>query len=277
MFRILPATIYLVASRLGTLQRDLTKEFAAANYLFSSKPSEHLLKHWNDTLEYIREMIDEMGLPQAAKRVERIEQRIHPLDIQGMLVEAKEMDLAIMSDINGHKVLCLAKENAAYYNQADLFKVATQFPSADEEIVSAGNCYATANYSACVFHLMRVVETGAKALVKALKAEKHILVPRQENGKTVMVKKPIELCDWKLLKDGMTKALAKLEGGTKLSLKKKQDLEYFSHAVSQFSLFKDAWRNKTAHSRHVYGAGEAKDIMENVRQFMVYLAKRVKE
>lgn len=36
------------------------------------------------------------------------------------------------------------------------------------ELESARNCYATDNYTACVFHLMRMAEHGLRALVTAV-------------------------------------------------------------------------------------------------------------
>ena len=36
------------------------------------------------------------------------------------------------------------------------------FPAANHEASEAGKCFATARYTACVFHLMRVMEVGVQ-------------------------------------------------------------------------------------------------------------------
>lgn len=86
-----------------------------------------------------------------------------------------------------------------------------------------------------------------------------------------------------MLIDGLNKALETLKQGTGTSEKKKQTLVFFSHAVAQFSNFKDAWRNNISHGNEIadnrkhYLKGETTDIMNNARYFMVHLAQRLKE
>lgn len=50
-------------------------------------------------------------------------------------------------------------------------KVSLNFPSALEDIKEVGNCYATDRNTACVFHCMRVVEYGLRALAKRLRVK----------------------------------------------------------------------------------------------------------
>ncbi|MEZ5346147.1 MAG: hypothetical protein R2681_11410 [Pyrinomonadaceae bacterium] len=171
------------------------------------------------------------------------------------------------------------KDRSLFLNNKELFgkEVNNSFPSAANDIIAAGNCYAHGLHTACVFHLMRVVEIGAKNLVSKMRAGKYILTPVSKNGAKEMVKKPIELCDWGTLIKGFESALRESEKGTKTNTKKKETLAFYSHAVGVFRNFKDAWRNNVSHTRKVYKAGETKDIMDNTRQFMQHLARRVKE
>jgi hypothetical protein len=48
--------------------------------------------------------------------------------------------------------------------------------------------------------------------------------------------------------------------------------EFYSQAASSFMIFKDAWRNYTAHSRGKYTEEEADAIYRNVASFMKKLA-----
>ncbi len=188
-----------------------------------------------------------------------------------------EVTRRLDDEIESLQFIYVPKDKIVYYRAGDLFGIAEKFPLANDEARLAGNCFATGHHTACVFHLMRVVEIGAKAMVVALKVQKHLIVTSHLNGKKQVVKKPVELCDWNTLKIGLQKALTEMEQGGKTSVLKKEKLEFFSHAVSQFGLFKDAWRNKVAHSQKEYQPGETLDIMNNVRHFMQHLSERVAE
>lgn len=197
--------------------------------------------------------------------------------------EIKGLRQSIEHSLNSRLFLFMTPEDAAFYDKDDLFGIRENFPVANKEITAASSCYATGNYTACVFHLMRAVEIGAKVMVYAMRAQNHITTTINVRGVKTIVKKPIELCDWKTLIDGLNNARKALEAGTKTSVKKKETLAYYSHAIAQFSNFKDAWRNIISHGheiergRKLYLAGETTDIMNNTRLFMQHLAKRLKE
>jgi hypothetical protein len=192
-----------------------------------------------------------------------------------ILSEIKALRKSVEYAMQRRKFLFMPPENAAYYEADDLFGIKDKFPKANEELILAGNCYAVGSYTACVFHLMRAVESGAKVMVYAMKAQKHLTVYSKSAGKTV--RKPVELCDWGTLIGSLETALKELEKGTKTSIAKKQTLIYYSHAIAQFRQFKDAWRNNVSHSRKIYQAGETKDIMDNTKHFLQHLAQRIKE
>lgn len=157
------------------------------------------------------------------------------------------------------------------------------FPSLRSELREAGSAYAVGLNTACVFHLMRVVQIGANALARQMKAKQYFTVITTVNGRKVQKRKPMELCEWKVLIDGMTKALRRMEQGSSSSVAKKKTLAYYAEAVQTFALFKDAWRNNVSHAndlesgQRLYQAGETEDIVKNVRHFMRHLAKRIKE
>lgn len=163
----------------------------------------------------------------------------------------------------------IPREHAPYFQQDALFgtEVNESFPSAAEDIKEAGNCYAHGLYTACVFHLMRAVEVGARRMVGALKAGKYLNPPNR----------PVELCTWDDLLKALDKGVADLAAGTRTDPRKKATYEFYHHAVGQFRNFKDAWRNNVSHKRETYQPGKTKDIMDNTRQFMRHLASRLKE
>jgi hypothetical protein len=172
----------------------------------------------------------------------------------------------ILRDLGNRKFMYIPSGDVEYYDQAELFgpEVRDRFPKANREISAAGNCYATGNYTACVFHLMRAVEYGGRKLVLALKVQS-------------LLGKPIELCEWGDLMSALDEGVKTFRTGSRKSTHKKATFEFYNHAVAQFRNFKDAWRNNVSHTRTTYMPGVTKDIMDNTRQFMQHLASRLKE
>lgn len=203
----------------------------------------------------------------------RIREKIVTPNVVTTTLDALLLELRhrISDELRLRSFLFMPTEDAKCYEQDELFgsEVAHKFRQADAEIAAAGNCYATGNYTACVFHLMRVVEIGARFAVKELDASKYLV-----NNKGVKV--PVELCDWHTLIQAMEKGLTDLSSGSGTNRYKKRKFEHFNHAVAAFRNFKDAWRNHVSHTREMYQAGKAKDIMDNTRQFMQHLATRSK-
>ncbi len=175
----------------------------------------------------------------------------------------------ILEKLVDSKFMYIPKGESEYYNQKELFgpKVKKKFPQANQEVTIAGDCYATGNYTASVFHLMRAVEVAARHMVKTLNASKYLV---NRYGARV----PVELCDWHILIQAMEKSLTDLSVGISTSKHKKRKHEHFSHAVATFRHFKNAWRNHVSHTRELYQPGKARDVMDNTRQFMQHLATR---
>lgn len=163
--------------------------------------------------------------------------------------------------------LFVPKPEANYYDQQALFgkDVAETFPQANKEITQAGNCYSIQAYTAAIFHSMRAVEHGARAMVAELR-----IVSK-------LKKKAIELCDWGELIKALEDKVLDLGSKKSKSAKAMKTYEYYSQAVAQFRHFRGAWRNSVSHLRKTYQPGEAKDVMDNTRQFMQHLAIKLKE
>ena len=67
--------------------------------------------------------------------------------------------------------------NVPYYETRPLFgpDVFNNFSSANDDIDEAGKCLALGRGTACVMHLMRVLEVGLAALASALGANKQLI------------------------------------------------------------------------------------------------------
>src|SRR5579872_763929 len=160
-----------------------------------------------------------------------------------------------------HKFFTLTESESLKFENSKLFgnAVAAAFPSEEftYEVKEVGSCFALGRYTATVFHLMRVLEKGLKALANEL---------------TVPFSTPFDYLNWQNIIESIEceiKNLEKLKAG-----KYKADtLKAYSEIAKQFRYFKDAWRNGVAHSRETYTKVQARSILAHVGEFMNDIVK----
>jgi len=184
-----------------------------------------------------------------------------------MMVELEELSNIIASELD--------ETTLAYIPSAlaDLFErdgdkalfgddVHQHFKSARAEIRDAGNCLAAGLNTAAVFHLMRVIELGMRALAKQLRVAK-------ARGDV-----PLELATWEAVIQALE---AKTSGRFPRTQKGQRDLDFYKGLLIDFRAFKDFWRNKVMHARIDYDQDTARSAFDHVRAFMRRLATRVTE
>lgn len=149
-----------------------------------------------------------------------------------------------------------AHRQPAYLDHRAWFGETTidRFPRIDGDVRDACQCYAFGQWTATVFHSMRILERGL-----------HVL------GNRYGVKWPEEK-DWGAIIDLITKAI-KSAGGSGGDPKKARILQADSEAAAQFHFIKNAWRNHVAHSKKDYDEQAAEQVLVHVRDFMRALAK----
>jgi len=168
---------------------------------------------------------------------------------------------AMEDELHGKKLVQIPNLRSEYCDKKDAFgeAVSIAFPSAERDIQEAANCYALGFNTACVFHLMRVLEKGLMALAHSLN-----VAYTSEN--------------WGRILDKIEAAIAPLE---KVSIKenpnKLSDLQFYGESATQFRYFKNAWRNHVVHACVNYGPEEALAIMGHVRDLMQSISKRLSE
>lgn len=183
---------------------------------------------------------------------------------------------SMQQDCKDYLFLFVPTTEAEYYEQSTLFddetkpleeRVSRRFPKANKEITAAGNCYATGNYTACVFHLMRAVERGVRALAKDLKL-------RVGKGKDCLPH-PVELCDWGTLARVFREKIDQLP--TRKSMKASKLISFYNDSIAHFAAIKDI-RNRICHSRQrAYSQYEARSVLDNAEHFMKQIATRLTE
>jgi hypothetical protein len=133
----------------------------------------------------------------------------------------------------------------------DKISVNDAFPEAVFDIQEAANCLALSRATGCVCHLMRVLEAGLCALAIELK----IPWPEQNNWQNVINK--------------IETAIAQFEKGMQPfppDFRAKRQI--YAEAATQFTHFKDAWRNYAMHFHATYDDPKAQIIFTSVGEFM---------
>jgi hypothetical protein len=163
-------------------------------------------------------------------------------------------------ELKGHVFLYLPPVALRlYFEKVALFgeEVQSAFPHASIDVKEAGNCYALELYTASVFHLMRVLEHGLRALAQ------YVGVPYNRE------------C-WGRIIDDIERKLAEPDPSPRTP--EKADRHRFcAQAALEFGYFKDAWRNYTMHLWDYYHQEAAAKVMEHVKDFMKHLSVRLSE
>jgi len=81
-----------------------------------------------------------------------------------------QLEKTIRWEMEERLFMFIPQERAVYFDQSGLFgeDVNFKFPELQFDIVEAGNSYASGRGTACVFHLMRVMEFGVQNWVQFL-------------------------------------------------------------------------------------------------------------
>lgn len=219
--------------------------------------------------ESLRQMIEspeEVPVSRALRaKTERLLNRVETDDVI-TLSQAEVLLKELLNDIvlefsSPYFLMVPAERRWLYEQRQPVFgpEVLARFPKAQYDIAAAGRCFALDEWTAAVFHLMRVLEKGLHALAAELQ------IPMAAN---------IELENWKNIIDQIESKIRSLEQLPKSPMKS-ETLKAYSQMASNFWYFKEAWRNHVNHSRETYDEREALNIFNHVRIFMQELAARM--
>jgi hypothetical protein len=139
--------------------------------------------------------------------------------------------------------------------------LATAFPSARNELREAGKCFAVDRNTAAVFHCMRAIEIGLRAMATDLQITFDV---------------PLDLVDWEGIIRKIESKIAGMKDRAK-SGEKDEDQHFYSNAAMQFRYFKDGFRVRVAHTRATYDESQALGVIEHAVTFFEVLSSRLKE
>jgi hypothetical protein len=162
----------------------------------------------------------------------------------------------VADDFASKHLLVLDQKYSTYFDQAKLFgnDVFNNFPSANDDIIEAGTCLALNRSTACVMHLMRVLEVGLSVLAGTLNVTK-------QN-------------DWGSYLREIDKELATR---IKASGARSADEQFYAAAAASLDNMRRAYRNPTMHPEKTYSSDRAEEILQSVKSFMIHLATKLHE
>jgi hypothetical protein len=186
-------------------------------------------------LEPLEKHCQELALDSAQDQIESIRRF---LANEGSCSECVKLFADLYSRIIGQlkrrSFFHLPADKTSYYKAAQLLgpEVDAKFPDAREDIVEAGRSFATDRFTACVFHLMRVMERAVQSFA----------------GKLGLSDRAIhfKLREWGRILGAVKKKIETLPQKTHRSKRKK---EAYSEAWAFLDRVREAWRNKTMHPK----------------------------
>ena len=176
--------------------------------------------------------------------------------VEDMSAGFTQLANSVMLELENRKFYGPLRRLEPYYEQAKLFgdEVFTNFPSANEDITEAGTCLALDRATACVMHLMRVVEAGLGVLATTLGIAK-------QN-------------DWGRYLREIDQELA---NRMRASGARSADEQFYAEVAVTIDNMRRAWRNPTMHPDKTYTVDRTEEILQSVRSFMRHLATKLHE
>jgi hypothetical protein len=129
-----------------------------------------------------------------------------------------------------------------------------KFPSIARDVRDAFQCYAFGQWTATVFHAMRILEHGLRYLAK----QYGLKGPEDDSWGTILGQ--------------IEKKIKDLEQQPKISPIRRRRLQADNEAAAQLGYAKNAWRNRVSHADASYDEQGATEVLDCVRAFMRVLA-----
>jgi hypothetical protein len=206
----------------------------------------------------IAEKCKALDLPVSLDAVDDLEEIDSDADLYTLESRLDHVQKCVQSELKSKLFFFVAK--AKYYIQPlegwdealKRFNGSTSANAIEMDVEEAGKCLAFDRGTACVFHLMRIVEIGV-----------------QEFGLRIGFHKATETV-WDTIMDKIGKAIDALPILTAVQRQKK--LEY-QGVVPYLHAVRKAWRNPVMHPKGEYTPEQATEIFLAVRLYMNHLAE----
>lgn len=197
-------------------------------------------------MKVLRDSALTLGASSTSREAGHILKRLRREDFQWVefshLLEG--LSRMLTGEIQEAKLFVIEPSKVGYYNlAAGVFgmEAVVAFPKAEYDLEEAGKCLALARNTACVYHLMKAMETVLQALCERL-------------GMTNVDKR------WGFLLADIDQALK--------GLRESDSKAAWSLVRTNLWHVKETWRNDTMHPGDKYTDAEAAEVLEAVRVFI---------
>ena len=170
---------------------------------------------------------------------------------------SKQIHIVLEKELRRARLFSMAPNKIAYFERSlDRFDtdVLLGFSSALDDIDEAGKCFAMGRYTACVFHLMRVLERPINSLAKVLLPDDPL-----PNWGTVLKK-----IDTELARPPKERTF-------------QGDVQFFSEVAAEMRSVQHAWRNRVMHIDQLITEERARSIFEATIGFMNAVSTKMDE
>jgi hypothetical protein len=247
------------AGQLADLEATLSNRRARDGDTAPAGGDELDVAHMHGWLEELRKRAADVELRSAIAQIVRMRQNFKPethlLDAHVMVAELRRR---ISDDLADRRFYFVAPDRVEYYSDSAMlwYQAWMKFPSTQFDAEEASKCLALGRHTACVMHLMRVLEVGLRTMAKSL----------GRSGR-----------EWGKLLEEIEDELEQRREAKVMPAGWREDRGFYAEGALQFRHFKDAWRNDVTHGRRRFGAEEASEVYGAVRSFMHHLATRLEE
>jgi len=264
MLRFYAATFMSVTSNLERVRATLT---VIDTFLAGKVKDSQIAGEWSQlthTLDGLRAEIEKMPLPVSLKgQIERAQERAKVQSIENVRVMKtiiEELQNNLCQEMADQLFFQVPANLKWFYLTPERWlgdECESKFPDIIKDAHDGLRCYVVDQWTASVFHCMRVLEHGLRWLCREVNIDNP----------------DMDLENWKNIIDQIEKKIRQMESLPK-GREKTENLQFYSEAAAQFRYFKDAWRNHVAHARINYDAKDAYRVLTHVADFMRQLSTK---
>jgi hypothetical protein len=239
-------------SRLGSLPPE-TREQLAQMAADAQAELVESIGAIGDLLRKLQRACSALGLRVSLGQAKAAEQALSPEagpgEVRRLLGELARL---VENELSGHTFFFVPPGRAKYATDKPLAGAGRLGARPAEDMAEAAKCFAFARYTACVFHLMRVMEAALPRLARVL-------------GLTLNLDRP-----WGQILRDIDAAVAVLPGapgGAPGTPAQRARHVRLAGVCAYLHHVKDAWRNTTMHPKRTYTEEEARHLFHNVLAF----------
>jgi len=233
---------------------------------FASLHDEKISEKRADLSGYLNTMDTELkflGLEMTRLSVARTRTKIQTITGDELVEALEEIEGRFNDEIRSLTFLYVAPDKRQYLSKTDLFgeEFKNKFPTANAEVIEAGNCFALGRFTACVYHLCRAMEIGLRVLFVSLGMPPRIWSTTKWNHILDRIKGKIDKNNKTLAHDYTWQS----------------DRGFYENAHAFLAAVRVPIRNSTMHVESVYDETGAENVLGSVKTFMRHLAAKLSE